>query len=270
MKINSPGLVYGAGSGQRYQGCPEGLDDCKCIGIYNFSCFLARKEFRRRLYRHKDFTRQTRNFLWKSMHDAHRIGRFWSHIPEFGDREICQFCGEMEDLEHIVLRCRRPGQQQVWELAKNLWLKKHGVWPELSLGAILGSGLASITDEKGRNLPGASRLYRILISESFFAIWKIRNDCVIGNGGVPLPASEIQNNWLFAVNQRLDLDRVMTNRKKYGAVSIQPLLVLQTWANTLKNETELPQNWLIGPRVLVGIEPNQPSATPPRRQGRNR
>ncbi|KAJ7041800.1 hypothetical protein C8F04DRAFT_1176887 [Mycena alexandri] len=70
--------------------------------------------------------------------------------------------------------------------------------------------------------------------------------------------------------QRLDLDRVMTNRKKYGAVSIQPLLVLQTWANTLKNKTELPQNWLIiGPRVLVGIEPNQPSATPPRRRGRN-
>ncbi|KAJ7019152.1 hypothetical protein C8F04DRAFT_1324243 [Mycena alexandri] len=220
--------------------------------------------------RHKDFTRQTRNFLWKSMHDAHHIGKFWKHIPECGDREICQFCGETEDLEHIVLKCNRPGQQQVWELAKELWLKKHSMWPNLSIGAILGCGLASITNEKGHHLPGASRFYRILISESLFIIWKIRNDCVIGNGGVPLPVNEIRNKWLFTMNQRLDLDRVLSNRLKYGAVSIRPLLVLQTWASTLKNEVELPQNWLIGPRVLVGIEPNQPSATPPRRRGRNR
>ncbi|KAJ7729049.1 hypothetical protein B0H16DRAFT_1217780, partial [Mycena metata] len=26
--------------------------------------------------RHKDFTRQVRNFLWKSMHSAHYIGSF--------------------------------------------------------------------------------------------------------------------------------------------------------------------------------------------------
>ncbi|KAJ6596403.1 hypothetical protein DFH09DRAFT_894212, partial [Mycena vulgaris] len=31
--------------------------------------------------RHKDFSRQIKNFLWKSLHSAHRIGSFWKHIP---------------------------------------------------------------------------------------------------------------------------------------------------------------------------------------------
>ncbi|KAJ7126527.1 hypothetical protein C8R43DRAFT_816420, partial [Mycena crocata] len=74
--------------------------------------------------RTKDFSRQVKNFYWKSMHAAHRIGTFWKHIPECEERGICQFCDEPEDLEHIALKCRRPGQSQVWALAKELWLKK--------------------------------------------------------------------------------------------------------------------------------------------------
>ncbi|KAJ7922383.1 hypothetical protein B0H13DRAFT_1865760 [Mycena leptocephala] len=93
--------------------------------------------------RHKDFTYQIRNFLRKSMHNAHRIGNFWKHIPECKDCEICQFCGETESLEHNLLECERPGQRQIWALAKELWLKKHPTWPDLSLGAIPGCGLAS-------------------------------------------------------------------------------------------------------------------------------
>ncbi|KAJ7157685.1 hypothetical protein C8R43DRAFT_883247 [Mycena crocata] len=118
--------------------------------------------------RTKNFSRQVKNFYWKSMHSAHRIGAFWKHIPECEERGTCQFCGELEDLEHITLKCRRPGQTQIWALAKELWLKKHDAWPELSLRSILGCGLATFTDGRGRKLPGTIRLYQILISESFF------------------------------------------------------------------------------------------------------
>ncbi|KAF8192842.1 hypothetical protein K438DRAFT_1590157 [Mycena galopus ATCC 62051] len=226
--------------------------------------------------RHKDFTRQIRNFLWKSMHNAHRIGKYWSHIPDCEDRGICQFCEETEDLDHILLKCRRPGQLQVWDLAKSLFMKKHGSWPELSLGAILGCGLANIKDEHGRHLPGATRLYRILVSESLFSIWKIRNECVINNTGTPLSVNEIHNKWLFNINQRLGFECALTNHYKFGKNnSIKPLLVLQTWSSTLKGEDSLPENWLkVVPRVLVGIEPKRtsqpPSSRPQGRRGRNR
>ncbi|KAJ7501351.1 hypothetical protein B0H11DRAFT_1713618 [Mycena galericulata] len=223
--------------------------------------------------RHKDFSRQIRNFLWKSMHNAHRIGKYWKHIPECEEWGTCQSCGEIEDLEHILLKCERPGQELIWKLAETLWLKKNSHWPELSLGSILGCGLTSITDEKGNYLPGASRLYRIIISESLYMIWKIRCDCVIGKGGQSLSNSEIHNKWLHAINECLKFDCILTNHSRYGKnVSIKPILVLQTWSSTLKNEEDLPENWLKEPKVLVGIEPmrSPPPSQPADRPGRNR
>ncbi|KAJ7911321.1 hypothetical protein B0H13DRAFT_1614752, partial [Mycena leptocephala] len=223
--------------------------------------------------RHKDFTRQVKNFLWKSLHSAHRIGAFWKHIPECEERAICQFCNELEDLEHILLKCKHPGQELVWKLAKDLWLRKNPVWPDLSLGSALGCGLATILDEKGRTLPGASRLYRILISESIYVIWKIRNDSVIGQGGEPVPDNKIHNKWLHAINLRLKFDCVLTNYTKYGKQSsIKTSLVLQTWSSTLADEDKLPENWIREPRVLVGTEPpsSHPPPQPSGRRGRNR
>ncbi|KAJ7211046.1 hypothetical protein B0H12DRAFT_1033534, partial [Mycena haematopus] len=149
-------------------------------------------------------------------------------------------------------------------------------WPDLSLGLLFGCGLATFKDEEGRHLRGASRLFRIIVSESLFLIWKIRNDCVIGNAGTPMSIHEIHNKWLYNINQCLDFECTMTNQKKYGkANSLKPLLVLQTWSSTLKGEESLPENWLnVAPRVLVGIEPKRhlqpPSPLPQGRRGRNR
>ncbi|KAJ7718926.1 hypothetical protein B0H16DRAFT_1666610 [Mycena metata] len=223
--------------------------------------------------RHRDLTRQVKNFLWKSLHSAHRIGNFWKHIPECEDRAICQHCDEPEDLEHILLKCRRPGQSQIWSLAKDLWLKKHPTWPDLSLGSLLGCGLASFSEDNGHPLPGSSRLYRILVSESMFMIWKIRNSCVITRNGEPLPETEIHNKWLYAINQRLKFDCALTNYAKFGKQnSIKSSLVIQTWKSTLMDEDKLPENWTRAPRVLVGTEPKS-SPHPPQpsgRRGRNR
>ncbi|KAJ7874853.1 hypothetical protein B0H13DRAFT_1632951 [Mycena leptocephala] len=223
--------------------------------------------------RHKDFTRQVKNFLWKSLHSSHRIGAFWKHIPECEERAICQFCDEPEDLEHILLKCKHPGQELVWKLAKDLWLRKNPIWPDMSLGSVLGCGFADIRDEKGRTLTGASRLYRILISESIFVIWKIRNDSVIGLGGAPMPDNKIHNKWLHAINLRLKFDCVLTNYTKYGKQnSVKISLVLQTWSSTLADEDKLPENWIREPRVLVGTEPpsSHPPSQPSGRRGRNR
>jgi ribonuclease HI len=161
----------------------------------------------------------------------------------------------------------------VWKLAKDLWLRKHPIWPELSLGSVLGYGLVTISDEKGRTLPGASRLYRILISEFVFVIWKIRNDSVIGQGGDPIPDNKIHNKWLHAINLRLNFDCVLTNHTKYGKQnSIKTSLVLQTWSLTLADEDKLPENWIREPKVLVGTEPpsSHPAPQHSGRRGRNR
>ncbi|KAJ7163036.1 hypothetical protein C8R46DRAFT_1164174 [Mycena filopes] len=205
--------------------------------------------------RDRDLTRQVKNFLWKSVHSAHRIGNFWTHIPDCRERAVCKFCNEPEDLEHILLKCRRPGQALMWSLAKNLWLRKHKIWPELSLGGILGVGLADFLNEKGKSLRGASRLYRILISETAFAIWK---------NGESLPENLIHNRWLHAINLRLNFD--LWQAKLDQVIPRPP-------NSTLKDEDKLPENWINKePRVLVGIGPksSQPPSQPSGRRGRGR
>ncbi|KAJ7715666.1 hypothetical protein B0H16DRAFT_1477186 [Mycena metata] len=245
--------------------------------------------------RHRDFSRQVKNFLWKSIHSAHRIGIFWKHIPECGERATCNFCNETEDLEHVLIKCKRPGRAQIWALAKDLWLRKHDSWLEPSLGGVLGCGLATFHGKKGKVSLGLARLYRILVSESIFVLWKVRNDTVISRNGEPPPENMIHNKWLQAINLRLTFDRILTNHAKYGKQnSIRSSVVLQTWSSTLLmlefhqksiasvprdrvalglflqlNEESLPGDWIKQPGFLVGIEPksSHPPSQPTGRRG---
>ncbi|KAJ6451089.1 hypothetical protein C8R47DRAFT_998661 [Mycena vitilis] len=224
--------------------------------------------------RSPDISRQIKNFLWKTIHGAHRVGKFWLDIPEMDDRATCQHCGVLESMEHILLECTRPGQKEVWKLAEELWLLDHKDWPAVSLGAILGCGLAIFKDENGKNLPAAARLFRIIMTESMHLIWKLRCDCVIARDGESPSLNEIHNKWVAQINERLNIDRALTNRIKFGKqYSLPPSLVLETWRGSLLDEDKLPKDWLRDPEVLVGIVSmrSRRSPSPPvGRRGRNR
>jgi ribonuclease HI len=201
----------------------------------------------------KDILPRSAQFLWKGLHNAHRIGHYWTHIPECEDRAVCSECEVIEDLEHILVGCKSPGQGIVWRAAEALWLEKETKWPEVSLGTILGCGLAEFQDDGGKPKRGTQRLYRILMSESAYLIWKLRNEHVISRDGAPATEEEIMNKWKFVINQRLQVDRALANRPLKGKrPALAPQLVLTTWSNTLDNENSLPANWLREPRVLVG------------------
>jgi ribonuclease HI len=129
--------------------------------------------------RRKDILPRTAQFLWKGMHNAHKVGQYWSHIPECEERAFCQDCGTDEDLEHILRKCGSPGQEIIWREVKTIWTKKNNEWPTPTLGLILGCGLAEFRATDGKRDEGAERLYRILMSEAAYLIWRIRNECVI-------------------------------------------------------------------------------------------
>jgi ribonuclease HI len=148
----------------------------------------------------KDILPRMARFLWKGLHNAHRIGKYWTHIPECEDRAVCKDCNEIEDLKHILVECRSPGCETVWKAAESLWLEKEAKWPAISLGTILGCGLAEFRDDKGKPKRGTQRLYRILMSESAYLIWRLRNNRVISRDGVPATEDEIVNKWKFVIN----------------------------------------------------------------------
>jgi len=110
------------------------------------------------------------------MHDGYKIGKYWRKIPGYEDRGICQFWNTEESMEHILTQCLVLGQEHIWGLAGSLWQYKALPWSKPVFGEILGCGIVNLQNEEGKYLKGESRFRRILVSESAYLIWKLRND----------------------------------------------------------------------------------------------
>ncbi|KAF9555220.1 hypothetical protein CPC08DRAFT_744282 [Agrocybe pediades] len=210
--------------------------------------------------RRKEIGLRPRAFLWKAVHNAYKIGRWWERIQNYEYRGRCQVCNTTETMEHILTECQASGQETIWRLARNLWLKKDLPWPNPTIGLILGCGMAAFRRRGKVASPGTNRLYTILVSESAHLIWKQRCRWKISLNGDPerIPtAQETTNTWLRQINRRLRIDCLQTNR-----VRVQ--LVETTWWGVLRKQEDLPDDWATNPttEVLVGREERPP--------GRNR
>ncbi|KAF8966642.1 RnaseH-domain-containing protein [Flammula alnicola] len=217
--------------------------------------------------RGKGITPRARNFLWKAMHSAYKLGQYWGNIPNYEQRQYCHVCGNVDEtMEHILTECRASGQSEIWKAAKELWTLRGLPWPEPTFGAILGSGARLFHNQNQKKpLPGANRLYRIIMSESAHLIWRTRCKWRIQDEGdpekIPNP-TEIWNKWISVINRRLQLECLQTNIAKYGRLAIHPAVVEKTWWAVLKDRGNLPDDWIRSTGVLVGIGRRPP--------GRNR
>lgn len=133
----------------------------------------------------------------------------------------------------------------------------------MTLRLILGCGLLEFKSEDGEQQPGAARLYRILISESSYLIWKLWCERVIKHDDPENdwhPAQEVKKRWLYTINMRLKLDQAMTS-VRFHKKALKRKMVLETWRPVLNNANDLPKDWIGRPGVLVG--------KPQSRAGRN-
>ncbi|KAJ3738305.1 hypothetical protein EV360DRAFT_58207 [Lentinula raphanica] len=201
--------------------------------------------------RNKDFSRPFRYFLWMTMHDAYKVGEYWTRINWEVERGMCQTCNTMESMEHILTKCQCSGQNEVWELCGELLTRAGITWERPSVGDILASGMVQTTNRKGKPDKAKSRLFRIVVSESTHLIWKLRNNRVI-NGKGPPSTIEITNKWHFIINSRLATDRLLTRKKTFGKRALAASLVLRMWDGTLEDEGNLPEDWTREAGVLVG------------------
>ncbi|THU76041.1 hypothetical protein K435DRAFT_563958, partial [Dendrothele bispora CBS 962.96] len=76
---------------------------------------------------------------------------------------------------------------------------------------------------------------------TLYLTWKLRCERVIANENTPFSDQEVQNKWLTMVNERLNLDSLMS--RKYEGKAILKDLVKQTWKGLLHKEHELPDEW---------------------------
>lgn len=212
--------------------------------------------------RSKDIECKVRDFLWMVTHDTYWTGTHWlreNMSQELKDRATCSHCGKIDDFRHILTECESPGQAIIWTLAGKLWKMKRSTipWALPTLGDVLGCNLARISDpETGKVLTGETRLWRIIITQSVYLIWIMRCERLIANNNLPFSPEEVKNRWFRMIDETLEMDKKMTN-SKYGKKATPIKLVLQTWKRTLKNEKNLPKDWISTHGVLVGISRGQ-------------
>ena len=203
--------------------------------------------------KHKDLTRKTHDFLWKSTQNAYKVGNYWTRIEGYQERGVCPICNEVEDMAHILTTCSVGTQAKTWQLANETWAKRHGTELPNTLGGILGCGLAAFSTG-GKPDRGKNRLYRILMSEAAYLIWKLRNERRIrDNEGQVQMDKEVTTRWTNTLNKRLTMDRMLTNEARFQKNALEASTVKGTWRGCLRNEAELPADWPKARGVLVGI-----------------
>ncbi|KAI0051160.1 RnaseH-domain-containing protein [Auriscalpium vulgare] len=213
---------------------------------------------------HQDIRRPIRTFLFRAYHNSYKLGDFWAKIQDY-EKARCEACNDpAESLAHILFECEAEPQNIIWKLAKELWPHGDETWPHLSMGIILACGNLEVRkprngreveeEQENKRDPGATRLLKIIISESAHLIWRLR--CERRIGGRTHTATSITRRWHQAINDRLVTDQIAARniiRTESNYRNVE-----DTWKGTLKDERFLPFEWAKAKEVLVGIVPPRP------------
>ncbi|EIW62459.1 uncharacterized protein TRAVEDRAFT_113688 [Trametes versicolor FP-101664 SS1] len=210
------------------------------------------------LLRSHVIAKKVRDFLWKVLHDSLRIGNYWTNIPGYEDRATCSACGVVETSDHILSECSAAGQGAAWRAAAAL-LRGRGleILP-ITRAHTHGGHAYTVTDENGDLCPGATRLARIVLTETAYLVWVLRCERVIGRAGQGedrVTDDMVRARWLWTINKRFCMDRALMSKARAGRMHVPPETVVDTWTGTLKNESKLPTDWIDIPEVLVGMPP---------------
>ena len=187
------------------------------------------------------------------LHGTQKIGRYWFNIQDYEERGLCQTCRDDETMEHILTNCVHSTNSTIWKCAIDMWPYEEGTWPNITLGTIVGCNALSVEttrEIKGRDGSlqrekhqdqGATRLLKILISESAYLIWTLRCERTIC--GKDHTEREVTASWRKIINRRLSEDKTtatkVLRRKSYIS------LVKSTWKAALrKRHRDLPEDWI--------------------------
>jgi ribonuclease HI len=220
------------------------------IALEEYTGIRPTKEGMWKSMRHNDLRLPIRQFLYKMMHSIHKVGKYWTCIPGYEDRGVCRECGALETMEHILLTCENERRATVWKLAEETWAGNGHRWPDLREGTIIGCGMLNVksnnggvdTEETRHTGPnaGQSRLLRILVSESAFLIWKMRNEATIDE--VDIPTKSVISRWKRTMENRLHTDRAVAARKKEDVSKRNRTEA--TWARAIGDDgQETPEDW---------------------------
>lgn len=127
------------------------------------------------------FTNKHSDFIWKIRNDRVKCGKFFMHMPGWEDKAYCT-CGDIESVEHIVLKCRDNRCEEAWNMAGQLWERAHGKenFKKPTIATIEAIPVVTIRKD-GKESKEMTEMYKVLIMETVWALWCQRNRRIFDN-----------------------------------------------------------------------------------------
>jgi len=151
------------------------------------------------------------DFLWKMMHGRIKCGSWFRNIPQWEEKQYCP-CGQVEEMEHILLTCKENKTEDLWKMIADIWNKMTETpFVKPTMGVILGIGSVTIRKKKTED-PALSYIYRVFVLTAAWVIWRNRNERVF-NEVKPSQALQVTK-WLGDLKE--------TIRIEYDAVKMTP------------------------------------------------
>jgi len=60
-----------------------------------------------------------KDFIWKLIHNRHKVGNWFKRIPNWQDKAIYE-CEEIETMDHILTECKLNKSKDIWQEAKKI------------------------------------------------------------------------------------------------------------------------------------------------------
>ena len=113
------------------------------------------------------------DMIWKIVHNRIKCGKFFAKIPGWEEKKECK-CGQVESMEHILLKCKETGQEELWEEIGKIWKKITGEeWKELTIWDVMGIGSIKIRNNKSSE--AKNEVLKTMVTTAIWTIWINRN-----------------------------------------------------------------------------------------------
>ncbi|KAI6139648.1 hypothetical protein BKA82DRAFT_3988152 [Pisolithus tinctorius] len=186
--------------------------------------------------------KKIQDFLWKLTHNAIKCGTFFRNIPNLQEKQYCS-CGEIETIEHILLKCSENKIPQLWTEITQLLSKidPTTTWPIPTIEAIQTPNLIKLKQQKSdKRNTNKQILYQIMMVETSWLVWKERNGKVFNNQRTNL--EQLEQKWTAQITRRI--------QREWAAVKLYPP---EKWR---KKRNDFEERWCIN-NVLAKITNNE-------------
>jgi len=87
-----------------------------------------------------------KDFIWKLIHNHHKVGNWFRRIPNWQDKAICEY-KEIETIGYILTECKLNKSKDIWQKVEEIWKKndKNFQWIKPNVKILRGLGAIKLS-----------------------------------------------------------------------------------------------------------------------------